>query len=72
MRFVIAAALFLQRICAGWFAVRNGQVDQFDVEVLYRQSMAIVGYGEIGRAVAKRAKAPGMKVYLDSPGGPNC
>ena len=37
--------------------------DQFDVDVLYKQSMAIVGYGEIGRAAAKRAKALGMKVY---------
>jgi phosphoglycerate dehydrogenase-like enzyme len=62
--FVIAAALFfakdLRRMVRSQEA---GQWDQFDVEVLYRQSMAIVGYGEIGRAAAKRAKALGMKVY---------
>jgi phosphoglycerate dehydrogenase-like enzyme len=62
--FVIAAALFfakdLRRMVRSQEA---GKWDQFDVEVLYRQSMAIVGYGEIGRAAAKRAKALGMKVY---------
>jgi phosphoglycerate dehydrogenase-like enzyme len=62
--FVIAAALFfakdLRRMRRSQAA---GKWDQFDVEVLYRQSMAIAGYGEIGRAVARRAKAMGMKVY---------
>jgi phosphoglycerate dehydrogenase-like enzyme len=62
--FVIAAALFfakdLRRMRRSQAA---GKWDPFDVEVLYRQSMAIVGYGEIGRAVARRAKAMGMKVY---------
>jgi phosphoglycerate dehydrogenase-like enzyme len=62
--FVIAAALFfakdLRRMRRSQAA---GKWDQFDVEVLYRQSMAIVGYGEIGRAAARRAKAMGMKVY---------
>ena len=45
--------------------------DQFDCEVLYRQSMAIVGYGEIGRAAARRAKALGMKIYATRR-RPNC
>jgi phosphoglycerate dehydrogenase-like enzyme len=62
--FVIAAALFfakdLRRMVRSQEA---GEWDQFDVEVLYRQSMAIVGYGEIGRSAARRAKALGMKVY---------
>lgn len=62
--FVIAAALFfakdLRRMVRSQEAAKW---DQFDVEVLYRQSMAIVGYGEIGRAAARRAKALGMKVY---------
>jgi phosphoglycerate dehydrogenase-like enzyme len=61
---VIAAAVFfakdLRRMVRSQEA---GEWDQFDVNVLYRQSMAIVGYGEIGRAAAKRAKALGMKVY---------
>jgi phosphoglycerate dehydrogenase-like enzyme len=62
--FVIAAALFfakdLRRMVKSQEA---GKWDQFDCEVLYRQSMAIVGYGEIGRAAARRAKALAMKVY---------
>lgn len=62
--FVIAAALFfakdLRRMVSSQEA---GKWDQFDCEVLYRQSMAIVGYGEIGRAAARRAKALGMKIY---------
>jgi phosphoglycerate dehydrogenase-like enzyme len=62
--FVIAAALFFAK---DFRRMRRSQAagkwDQFDVEVLYRQSMAIVGYGEIGRAAARRAKAMGMKVY---------
>lgn len=62
--FVVAAALFfakdLRRMVRSQAA---GKWDQFDVDVLYRQSMAIVGYGEIGRAAARRAKALGMKIY---------
>jgi phosphoglycerate dehydrogenase-like enzyme len=62
--FVIAAALFFAK---DFPRMRRSQAagkwDQFDVDVLYRQSMAIVGYGEIGRAAARRAKALGMKVY---------
>jgi phosphoglycerate dehydrogenase-like enzyme len=62
--FVVAAALFfakdLRRMVNSQVA---GKWDQFDCDVLYRQSMAIVGYGEIGRSAARRAKALGMKVY---------
>ena len=62
--FVIAAALFFAKDLRRMIRSQEaGQWDQFDVEVLYRQSMAIVGYGEIGRAAARRAKALGMKVY---------
>jgi phosphoglycerate dehydrogenase-like enzyme len=61
--FVIAAALFFAK---DFRRMINSQVarkwDQFDCDVLYRQSIAIVGYGEIGRAAARRAKALGMKV----------
>ncbi len=62
--FVVAAALFfakdLRRMVRSQAA---GKWDQFDVEVLFQQSMAIVGYGAIGRSAAKRAKALGMKVF---------
>jgi phosphoglycerate dehydrogenase-like enzyme len=62
--FVIAAALFFAKDFARMRRSQAaGKWDQFDVEVLYRQSIAIVGYGEIGRAIARRAKAMGMKVY---------
>lgn len=36
--------------------------DTFDVLELSRQTMGIVGHGDIGRAIARRAKAFGMKV----------
>jgi phosphoglycerate dehydrogenase-like enzyme len=62
--FVIAAALYFAK---DFPRMRRSQAagkwDVFDVEMLNRQSMAIVGYGEIGRAAARRAKALGMKVY---------
>jgi phosphoglycerate dehydrogenase-like enzyme len=62
--FVIAAALFfakdLRRMLRGQAEERW---DQFDMEELYRQSMGIVGYGELGRAAATRARALGMKIY---------
>jgi phosphoglycerate dehydrogenase-like enzyme len=41
---------------------RAGRWEQFDVEVIAGQTVGIVGYGDIGRAVASRAKAMGMKV----------
>ena len=44
-----------------------GKWDQFDVEVLVRQSMAIVGYGEIGRSAAKRREGAGDESLCDSP-----
>ncbi|MGD0911853.1 MAG: D-2-hydroxyacid dehydrogenase [Terracidiphilus sp.] len=36
--------------------------EQFDVDEVAGQTVGIVGYGDIGRAVATRAKAMGMKV----------
>ncbi len=36
--------------------------DQFDVEEIAGQTVGIVGYGDIGRAVASRAHAMGMRV----------
>jgi phosphoglycerate dehydrogenase-like enzyme len=36
--------------------------EQFDVEEIAAQTAGIVGYGDIGRAVASRAQAMGMKV----------
>ena len=45
--------------------IRNqaaGVWEQFDVEEIDGQTVGIVGYGDIGRAVAKRVRAMGMKV----------
>jgi phosphoglycerate dehydrogenase-like enzyme len=39
-----------------------GLWDQFDVDVVSGQTVGIVGYGDIGRAVAARVRAMGMKV----------
>ncbi|HYP07262.1 MAG TPA: D-2-hydroxyacid dehydrogenase [Bryobacteraceae bacterium] len=62
--FVIAAALyFAKHFPRMKRSQAEGKWDVFDVDMLSRQSMAIVGYGEIGRAAARRAKALGMKVY---------
>jgi phosphoglycerate dehydrogenase-like enzyme len=40
-----------------------GRWEQFDVEELHGRVLGIVGYGEIGRAAAARAKAFGMKIH---------
>ena len=45
--------------------VRNqeaGRWEQFDVAEIAGQTLGIVGYGDIGRAVAERARAMGMRV----------
>ncbi len=36
--------------------------EQFDVDMVDRQTLGIIGYGEIGRSVARRAHAMGMRV----------
>jgi phosphoglycerate dehydrogenase-like enzyme len=40
----------------------EGLWEQFDVEELYGKTLGIIGYGEIGRAAAARAKPFGMRV----------
>jgi len=45
--------------------IRNqaaGRWEPFDVAEISRQTVGIVGYGDIGRAVASRARAMGMRV----------
>jgi phosphoglycerate dehydrogenase-like enzyme len=39
-----------------------GRWDQFDVEEIHGKIMGFVGYGDISRACAKRARAFGMRV----------
>jgi phosphoglycerate dehydrogenase-like enzyme len=61
--FAIGAALFfakgLRRMVARQQA---GAWDPFDVEELHGRTLGLVGFGGIGRAVAERARAFGMKV----------
>jgi phosphoglycerate dehydrogenase-like enzyme len=40
----------------------SGVWEQFEVEELHGRTLSIVGYGEIGRAVAEKARAFGMEV----------
>ncbi len=60
---VVAAALFFAKDLRRLVNQQNaGKWEQFDVEMLNRQTLGVVGYGEIGKAAASRAKALGMKV----------
>jgi phosphoglycerate dehydrogenase-like enzyme len=43
---------------------RAGKWDPFDVEELHGRVLGIVGYGEIGRRTAERAKPFGMSVHI--------
>jgi len=61
--FVAAAVLFFAKDIGRM--KRNqaaGRWEQFDVEEAHGRTMGIVGYGDIGRAAAKLAKALGMRV----------
>ena len=61
--FVLAAALFfakdLRRMVRNQTAHRW---EKFTVDEISRQTMGIVGYGEIGKAAARRGKALGMRI----------
>ena len=59
----IAGAMFFAKHMRQMRAAQlAGKWAQFDIEELHGTTMGIVGYGEIGRAVAERAKAFGMRV----------
>jgi phosphoglycerate dehydrogenase-like enzyme len=61
--FVLASALFFAKDFRRM--IRNQEAGvwaPFDVEEVSGQTMGIVGYGDIGRACARRAHAMGMKV----------
>nr|ALS92394.1 D-isomer specific 2-hydroxyacid dehydrogenase, NAD binding domain protein [uncultured bacterium] len=61
--FVIGGALFFAKDFRRMIRSQAAGIwDQFDVEPLEGQTLAIVGYGDIGRAIAARARAMGMKV----------
>jgi phosphoglycerate dehydrogenase-like enzyme len=61
--FVLAAILYFAKDFRRM--IRNqmaGRWEPFDVEEIARQTVGIVGYGDIGRAVATRVRALGMRV----------
>jgi phosphoglycerate dehydrogenase-like enzyme len=61
--FVVAAALYFAKDLRRMVRQQTeGRWEQFDVEMLDRQTMGVVGYGEIGKAGARRAKALGMRI----------
>ncbi len=61
--FALAAILFfakdLRRMVR---SQQEGKWDQFDVEGVCGKTLGIIGYGDIGRAVAERAHAMGMRI----------
>jgi phosphoglycerate dehydrogenase-like enzyme len=61
--FALAAALFFAKDFRRMMRSQAaGRWDQFDVEEIRGKTMGIVGYGDIGRACASRARAMGMRV----------
>jgi phosphoglycerate dehydrogenase-like enzyme len=61
--FAVTAALYFAKDLRRMIRSQEAGVwEQFDIEPLEGSTMGIVGYGDIGRAIAKRAKALGMKV----------
>jgi phosphoglycerate dehydrogenase-like enzyme len=61
--FALGAALFFAKDLRRMVRQQEAGVwDRFDVEELYGKVMGIVGYGDIGHAVAARARDFGMRV----------
>jgi phosphoglycerate dehydrogenase-like enzyme len=61
--FVVGAALFFAKDFRRMLRSQEAGIwDQFDIQPIEGATMGIVGYGDIGRAIAKRAHALGMKV----------
>jgi phosphoglycerate dehydrogenase-like enzyme len=69
--FALAAILFFAKDLRRM--VRNqeaGRWEQFDIVEVTGQTVGIVGYGDIGRAVATRVRAMGMRVLAVKRSGP--
>lgn len=69
--FAIAAMLFFakdfRRLVKQQMA---GVWEQFDIDMLSGKTLGIIGYGDIGRAVATRARALGMRILAVKRHGP--
>jgi len=61
--FALGAILYFAKDFRRMIRNQSAEVwEQFDVERVEDKTVGVVGYGDIGRAVASRAKALGMKV----------
>src|ERR1700751_954474 len=61
--FVLAAILYFAKDFRRMIRSQSaGKWEPFDVDVIAGQTVGIVGYGDIGRAVATRVRAMGMHV----------
>ena len=61
--FVVGAAIFFAKDFRRMLRSQEAGVwDQFDIQPIAGSTMGIVGYGDIGRAIARRARAFDMKV----------
>ena len=61
--FVLGAILFFSKDFRRMIRNQAAEIwEQFDVEEIAGQTVGIVGYGDIGRAVATRARAMGLRV----------
>lgn len=69
--FAIGAMLFFakdfRRLVKNQMA---GKWEQFDIEMISGKTLGIVGYGDIGRAVATRSRAMGMRILAVKRHGP--
>lgn len=76
--FVIGACIYFAKNFPRVLANQKAAIwEQFESELIFGKTLGIFGYGEIGKAIAKRAKALGMKVVAvrkrleQSKGDPN-
>jgi phosphoglycerate dehydrogenase-like enzyme len=61
--FVVGAAIFFAKDFRRMLRSQEAGVwDQFDIQPVEGATLGIVGYGDIGHAIARRARALGMKV----------
>ena len=62
--FALAAILYFAKDLRRMLRNQEAQRwEQFDVEEIARRTVGIVGYGDIGRAIASRTHAMGMRVF---------
>ena len=69
--FALAGILYFAKDLRRMIGAQEAGVwEQFDITEIVGQTVGIVGYGDIGRAVASRVKAMGMRVIAVKRSGP--